>query len=279
MRTFVLYSLLMLMPVSIVFAKDAGAVSYHLSFDSLEFAKEDWIEQTGWKTTTERKWELIDGQFGQALYLAATPVKFTDENMSNRDLDLVTAIIVNVGWGRIKGQGYDQPFLWGAGKIHPGCGAVAFWVKGSCRPEDTDIRTVLFEQASITWGRLERQLMEVELLRDGTITAYVEDARYVQHRIKSSPVWKNGQWNHIVFMWDRSSGLSLWVNGRQVASSMGTEAWWENQRPGLFHFPMPEAAYDEFYAFTRTLTDEEISRLYETNIPPTEICSTVSQNC
>ena len=176
--------------VSNVFAEDKGPVSYHLTFDNLDFLSEDWVQQTGLKTIEERKWELVDGRFGMGLYLGAVPLKYDVDNMSGLDLDLVTAVIFNVGIVKSKGRGYDEPFIWGAGKLHPGYGAVAFWVKGSSQPETPDTRTVLFEQTTTTWGRKERELLQVELLRDRTITAYVEDARYVQHTIQSGKVWK-----------------------------------------------------------------------------------------
>jgi len=250
------------------FAAGTGPVTYHLPFENLDFISDDWVEQTGLKTIEERKWELVEGRFGKALYLGAVPLKYDDDNMSGLDLDMVTAVVFNVAYAGSKGRGYDEPFIWAAGRLHPACGAVAFWAKGTSKPKDKDARTILFEQTTTTWGRKERQLIEVELLRDGTITAYVEDARYVQHKIKTKKVWKDDKWNHVVFMWDRSSGISLWVNGKEAASSMGTDAWWENQRPGLFHLPMAKTAYDEFYIFDRTLTKKEIRNLYRKNEVP-----------
>lgn len=249
----------------------AGAVypeCYHISFDDLGFLSEDWVQKTGLKTVEDRKWELVDAKYGKGLYLGAVPLVFDDDNLSGLDLDLVTAIIFNVGVRQTKGAGYDEPFIWGTGKIHPASGAVAFWVKGSSQPEDQDVRTVLFELTTTTWGRKERELIEIELLRDGTISAYLEDARYVQHTIKTGKVWQENSWNHVVFNWDRSSGLSLWVNGREAATNMGTTAWWENQRPGLFHFGMSQAAYDEFYCFDSALDASEIKDLYMKNKTP-----------
>jgi hypothetical protein len=268
MRIAVLYALVLLSSVSSAFAAEKNPVSYYLSFDNLDFLGEDWIYQTGLKTIEERKWELVEGRFGKGLYLGAVPLEYERDDMSGVNLDLVTAIIGHVGERGVKGTGYDQPFIWGAGKLHPGCGAVAFWVKGSSQPQTPNARMVLFEQTTITWGRKERNLIQVELLRDGTITAYVEDARYVQHTIRTEKLWQENNWNHIVFMWDRSSGLSLWVNSSEAASSMGSDTWWENQRPGLFHLPMAKAAYDEFYTFNRILTDKEIETLFNSNKPP-----------
>ena len=174
--------LFVLVAVSCVLAAgnraDAGSpLTYHLDFDTPEFIADDWVGQTGFKTMDERKWEFVDGRFGKALYVGSVPLKYDVDNMSGLDLDMVTAVIFNVAYARSKGRGYDEPFIWGAGKLHPAFGAVSFWVKGSSEPEDKDARTILFEQTTTTWGRLERQLIEIELFRDRTISAYVEDAR------------------------------------------------------------------------------------------------------
>ena len=256
-------------------APAAPPVSYHLSFEDFSFKADDWIEQAGMKTIEERKWESVAGKFGNALYLGAVPLDYDIDNMSGLDLDLITAIIFNVQYQNMKGIGYDEPFIWGAGKLHPAYGAVSFWVKGSSKPEKDNARTILFEQTTSGWGRKERQLIEIELTRDRTISAYVEDARYAQHTVETKAEWKDNDWNHVVFMWDRSSGVSLWINGKEAASSMGTMAWWENQRPGLFHLPMAKAAYDEFYLFTRPLKPGEIAALYTKNTPPADNAGTV----
>jgi len=249
---------------------DAGnPVSCHLSFDDLSFLDECYVARSKLKTPEERKLEIIDGRFGGALYLGAVPLIVNENNMSGIDLDLVTAFIYNVAMAQRKGTGYDEPFIWGAGKLHPGYGGVAFWVKGPLRPE------MLFNQSASSFGRLEKELLQVRLHGDGSISAYVEDARYVQHTIRTGPVWKPDTWMHIVFLWDRSSGLSLWVNGKEEASSTGTDSWWDNQRPGLFHFPMSKAAYDEFYIFDRPLSKGEILDLYSKNEPPKETTARV----
>lgn len=265
--------LCMLMSAVVVYAADNTPVTYHQPFDTIgdiqDLAADDWIEKTRLKTIAERRWDLTEGRFGRALFLGAVPLKYDVDNMSGLDLDMVTAVVFNVAYAGSKGRGYDEPFIWGAGKCHPARGAVSFWVKGSSQSEDPDARTVLFEQTTSGWGRKERQLIEVELFHDRTISAYVEDARYVQHTVKSGPVWRDGDWNHVLFMWDRSSGVSLWINGAEAASTMGADAWWENQRPGLFHLPMARAAYDELYMFGRVLTPDEIGALYRENEAPT----------
>ena len=237
-------------------------MTFHLSFEDLDFIEEDFVSRTGLKTVEERKLELVEGRFGKGLYLGSAPLDYDIDNMSGIDLDLVTAIIFNVGFMRMKGIGYDEPFLWGAGKLHPACGTVAFWVKGPLRAD------MLFNQSTCAWGRLEKRLIQIYLEEDGSISAYVEDARYVQHKIRTEPIWKENQWQHIVFTWDRAKGLELLVNGVPAATTIGMDSWWENQRSGLFHLPMSKATYDEFYLFDRPLTKREIKNLYKNNRVP-----------
>ena len=259
-------TVLLLLSTNLTFA--ASPETYHLPFENFEFKSDDWVDQSGFKSIEDRKWEIVDGKFGKALYLGAVPLKYDNDNMSGLDLDMVTAVIFNVGYAGSKGRGYDEPFIWGAGKLHPGSGAVAFWVKGDSTPEDKDTRTILFEQTTTSWGRKERQLIEIELFRNGTINAYVEDARYVQHNAVTKKVWKNKKWNHVLLNWDKAEGISLWINGKKAASSEGSDSWWDNQRPGLFHLPMAQSTYDEFYIFDRPLNEREIKNLYRSNDVP-----------
>ena len=79
-------------------------------------------------------------------------------------------------------------------------------------------------------------------------------------------------------MWNRAKGVELWVNGKKAASTMGTDTWWENQRPGLFHLPMAKAAYDELYIFSRTLTEKEIGDLHKNNRTPSNDAATGAVN-
>ena len=243
-------------------AEQGRWVSYYISFDDFSFLDDCYIARSKLKTPEERKLSLVEGRYGKALHLGAVPLIMDDDNMSGLDLDLVTAVIYNVAMAGRKGTGYDEPFIWGAGKLHPAYGAVAFWVKGPLRPD------MLFEQTSSAFGRKEKELVEVRLEEDGSVSAYVEDARYVRHAVRTKPVWKADRWTHIVFQWNKAAGVSLWIDGREAASSMGEDAWWENQRPGLFHLPMAKAAYDEFYIFGRPLTGEEVGALYRENKRP-----------
>lgn len=262
LKTAIILTCIFFAGITVCSAGEKSPVSYHLSFDDMGFLDECYVARSGLKTPEERKLELVGGRFGKALFLGAVPLIMDDDNMSGIDLDLVTAVIYNVAMAGRKGTGYDEPFIWGAGKLHPAYGSVAFWVRGPLRPGQ------LFNQSASSFGRLEKELIEIRLEDDGSICAYVEDARYVQHTVRTNPVWKDNAWIHITFLWDCSSGVSLWVNGKEEATSMGTGSWWENQRPSLFHFPMAGAAYDEFYIFNRPVTPQEIKELYGKNSPP-----------
>jgi len=237
-------------------------VTCHYSFDSFDFLSDDFIHSTGKQQIENRELTLIEGRYGKALRHGATRGGEDSVSTSGNDLDLITAVIIDNFFGEFKNIRFREPCFFGTGKINPALGAVAFWVKCPVKPG------VLFEQTSISWGRTEKQLIEISLETDGSLNCYVEDARYVQHSIRSGPIFKSGQWNHVVFMWDRSSGLELWLNGEKAAASMSKDAWWANQHVGLFHCAMSHAVYDEFYSFCRPLTEREITALYRKNEPP-----------
>ena len=246
-------------PVS---ARDSGTVTFHLPFDDFGFLDDDYIHACGKQAVENRELSIVGGRFGSALRHGAIRGDDDTVSTSGNDLDLVTAVMIDSFFAEFKNIRFKEPLFFGTARLHPALGALSFWVKSPLRPG------TLFEQASISWGRTEKELIDISLRRDGSLEAYVEDARYVRHVIRSAPVWKSDGWNHVVFMWDRSSGLELWHNGRKVASSMGTDAWWANQSVGLFHCAMPFADYDELYCFSRSLTESEIGRLYSINEPP-----------
>ena len=121
-------------------------------------------------------------------------------------LDLVSSVVFNTG--RRDYLGYKEPFFWGAGKINTATGSVAFWIHG--KPV---LPAVLFEQSSAAFGRLERDLLNIELDENARLTAFLRDSRYEYHRIEAEKPINGDGWNHIVLNWDRSMGLELWLNG------------------------------------------------------------------
>ena len=83
----------------------------------------------------------------------------------------------------------------------------------------------------------------------------------------TEPVTDDG-WKHIVFTWDMASGLSLYLNGEEVASNRGEDAWWIAQFPSIFHIPSDKFTVDELYIFDRPITSQEVHDLYTSNRPP-----------
>ncbi|NND31317.1 MAG: hypothetical protein HKN76_01915 [Saprospiraceae bacterium] len=236
-------------------------VSYHLSFDDDKFFKEDIIEQSGKKSLEERKIDFPEAKFGKGIRMREIPQTPDANNMTGIDLDLVTAVIFNTHPGNQ--MGFNQPFIWGCGRLNGRLGGVAFWARG-----ELPFAGPLFEQTSIGFGRKERDLLGVLVDENNKLSAYVRDARYVSHGINSDANWNPSQWNHVVFNWDWANGLQLWINGEMIASSWGEDAWFETSLPGLFHLPAAGLIFDELYLFDRPITRSEILALIRSNSPP-----------
>lgn len=238
-------------------------VSYYMSFDNRDFFDEDFIERSGKKSVEERKIDFPEGKFGKGIRMSFIPAPPDATNMTGIDLDLVTAVVFNTRPGNT--MGYNQPFIWGSGRISPRLGAIAFWAKGKL-----PFAGPLFEQTSISFGRTERDLLGVVIDEDNKLSAYVRDARYVRHELKSDITWDESDWNHIVMNWDWANGMELWLNGKKIASSWGTDGWFETAPPGLFHLPAPGLVYDELYLMDRPISKSEVEELISSNIPPSE---------
>ncbi|MDH3648546.1 MAG: hypothetical protein OEQ53_02630 [Saprospiraceae bacterium] len=238
-------------------------VSYHLSFDDDAFFEEDIIEQSGKKSLEERKIDFPEGRFGRGIRMREIPETPDASNMTGIDLDLVTAVIFNTHPGNQ--MGFNQPFIWGSGRINARLGSIAFWARG-----ELAFAGPLFEQTSVGFGRKERDLLGVIVDEDNIVSAYIRDARYVSHTLVSKMVWNPSSWNHVVLNWDWTNGMELWINGNKIASSWGEQAWFETSLPGLFHLPAAGLTYDELYLLDRPITKKEIGDLMATNTPPEE---------
>ena len=236
-------------------------VNYHLSFENVNFFRDDFIEKSGKKTIEQREIDFPEGRFGKGIRMNYVPRVPDDDNMSGIDLDLITAVIFNTS--NFSEMGFNEPFFWGAGRLHPRMGAIAFWAKGKL-----PFPGPLFEQSSIAFGRLERDLIGIIIDDDNCLCAYLRDARYIRHELLSDEEWDSDRWNHIVFNWDWANGLELWLNGEKIASSWGNDSWFETMNPGLFHFPSAGIIYDEMYMLDRPLKKVEITRLMDSNMAP-----------
>ncbi len=244
--------------------------TYHLSFDTFGFLEDDYSARFENPAFERRNLELLPGKFGQALHNDNPFVEadFHKTYMSVRDLDVLLEVICHHRfkfWERGLEVGGMHPYFWGTGRLKTDSGTVAFWAKGPrVRPGS------LFFQGSSSFGRLEKYLLGIDLHEDRTLEAYVVDARYVRHAVKSPSLWTDDSFNHVSLVWDRSQGLTLYLNGKSVASNWGTDAWWTTQIPGLFHVPMCGLALDELWIFDRPLAGSEITQLMRDNEPPVD---------
>ena len=237
-------------------------LSYHQSFDTFDFLQEDFVARSGLKTKEDRGMTLENGRFGKGLRMNLTPDIHETYDYSGQYLDEITAAMFRTGAKRKEWTSDNEPFIWGAGKVNTGSGAVAFWVNGPLVEGD------LFNQSAMVWGRWERFLLAITVDKNGKLGAHMVDSRYHKHEIVSSAAWNAGAWNHVALNWDKAKGLELFVNGKSVASSWDSDAWWQTALPGLMHFPMPHVIYDEFFSFSRPLTASEIAGIMKDNKPP-----------
>jgi hypothetical protein len=245
--------------------------TYHLSFETLDFIKnDDFSGKYQTPTIEQRKLSLVPGKFGKAFFNANeySSEEVEQTAMSTWDLDALLEVLVLHRfeyWQKFPKSGRLEPYIWGTGRLTTDGGSVAFWAKGA-RTEPG----YLFFQASSSFGRHEKYLLAIELNKDRSLSAYVRDARYVYHRIASKPVWDSSRFNHVALSWDRAEGLRLFLNGEEIASNWSADAWWTTQMPGLFHMPMCGFTYDEFWIFDRPLAGGEINRLMKENRPPSD---------
>ena len=108
-----------------------------------------------------RQLELSDGKFGKALHIKhGWSVTRGTANESGIDLDL----IVSTMWGDWR----TKPHYWGTGKFYGERGSVAFWVKTSALNPG-----IVFIQGSTAWGRKERDLLRIDLDKDGEAANYI----------------------------------------------------------------------------------------------------------
>ncbi|HUS00397.1 MAG TPA: hypothetical protein VMY77_01645, partial [Chitinophagaceae bacterium] len=239
----------------------ASVVSHYMSFNDSNILKQDFIVWAKKKPNDTAHIDFPGGKFGKGIRVEYIPAPPSNSiNMSGMHSGLTTAAFGNRPGNT---NSFAQPFTWGAGKINTKLGAVAFWAKG--KPPVTGL---LYELGTTSFGRLERDLIGIGLDENKKLYAFLRDARYVRHELKTDIVWNGDNWNHIVFNWDWLNGIELWLNGKKIASSWGTDGWFETAPPGLFHLPTPGIVYDEFYIMDRPVVASEIAALISSNTPP-----------
>ncbi|MBN1291676.1 MAG: hypothetical protein JXB48_07530 [Candidatus Latescibacteria bacterium] len=235
-------------------------VLYHVSFENFDFLEDDILEHAGWRTIESRNLSLTAGRFGKGLHLGNVPEPFDLGNASSLGMNMYNVLLRMRNY---RGSNWSGPFIWSGNKINPSGGTVSFWIHGELTPQ-----WKLFYQTTSSFGRVERDLIVVMLDRNSHLSGYIVDARYDRHEIVTdNPVTGDG-WKHVVFTWDKTSGLNLYLNGDPVASNDGNDAWWMNIAPGIYHLPSGGCTYDELYIFDRPLKKQDVRDLYENNRPP-----------
>lgn len=71
---------------------------------------------------------LEEGRFGKGIMMNLMPKVTEGDDMTGTDLDMVTAVVYNTRSYRKRYVIHNDPFMWGAGKLNPKSGSVAFWV-------------------------------------------------------------------------------------------------------------------------------------------------------
>ncbi len=207
-----------------------------------------------------RRLSLAEGRFGRALHVEdGWSITKGTANESGIDLDLIVATL----WGDYR----TKPHYWGAGRFFGGRGTVAFWVKRKAILSDP--LYPVFLQSSIAWGRKERDLFRVDISPEGKLSASIRDIFYNYHRVESdAPVWVDNAWQHVAVTFDQAYGLTIYHNGRPVASNWGKDAWWQTPLPGLFSPFLPEAWYDEICLLDYPLDEDQVHALFSSNAVP-----------
>ena len=169
-------------------------------------------------------------------------------------------------------------------------GTLAYWFKTNkdWRRTVPSHRRFLFWIGQQTWPRRASALCVRNyakrcrmIARDrDNVRSYGPYKRYFDFQVE--PV-VDGEWMHLAFVWDCERGMKAYRNGKLVGSlwDKGAASQWfpdysvdslclGNRKHGARHEPSYfDASYDEAYVFDRVLTDAEVRRLYEENLPPT----------
>ena len=110
---------------------------YHEPFESLDCLKDDVIESAGFKKRTieSRKLEIVDGRFGNALYLGnpTTPYPFDPTLNKTHAWEVIGKclydVIIKLNFSKTwdaDGPNWSGPFIWSGDKINPSSGQFFF---------------------------------------------------------------------------------------------------------------------------------------------------------
>ncbi len=152
-------------------------------------------------------------------------------------------------------------------------GAVSFWF----RPRDGDLWTffqVHAREAGV--GPNSRRQMDLyyatfllgtsPALRQGLARALIRPVLEAQDEPFILPDMDPNTWHHIVWTWDHTQGMRLFIDGEKLVDSWGTTTWVQMMTPGIIKLKSMQAV-DELLFFDRALTTREALALYRGQLP------------
>jgi len=145
------------------------------------------------------------------------------------------------------------------GKIDLDRGTLAFFMKSEKEPGISEWARFAGVSA-IRGGGYWGMLMGFDMRLKDFLFAFYDIGRYAPP-LKLSPClgrWKPGDWHHLAAVWDREEGVTIYEDGRRVASNWGEHRWAWNLLPETLFF---RGTIDEAYVYAQPLTDAQIARL------------------
>ncbi|MBT6630551.1 MAG: hypothetical protein HOB49_26280 [Gemmatimonadetes bacterium] len=152
-------------------------------------------------------------------------------------------------------------------------GAVSFWF----RPNEGDLWTffqVHAREAGV--GPNSRRQMDLyyatfllgtsPVLREGFARALIRPALEAQDEPFSLPDLNPDTWHHVVWTWDHTQGMRLFIDGEKLVDSWGTTAWIQMMTPGIIKLKSMQAV-DELLLFDRALTSAQAIALHRGELP------------
>ena len=106
------------------------------------------------------------------------------------------------------------------------------------------------------WG----MLMGFDMRRQDFLFTFYDVGRYAPplHLPPNIERWKAGEWHHLAAVWDRDEGITVYEDGKRVASNWGKHRWEWNLLPDRLNIYSP---VDEVSIFAEPLTDAQIAQL------------------
>jgi hypothetical protein len=147
----------------------------------------------------------------------------------------------------------------GRDKIDLDRGTFAFFVKSPAAPEISEwnrLAGVNAQRANGYWG----MVMSFEMRLDDFLFSLYDTGNY-SPALKFQPNlgrWKAGEWHHLAAVWDRNEGVTIYEDGKRVASDWGRRRWEWSFVPATLFVNGP---CDEVHVYASCLADAQIAQL------------------